>query len=164
VPSRRKTREFVLQVLFAADAQEKDPLQVLDILAGHFNDDRDEVLRMGRVTKDFAADLIAAVSRDRKAIDDLIGRISHRWKLGRMSRVDRCVLRMAIAEMTGFSEIPERVTLNEAVDLAKKYGTENSGAFVNGILDGIRELKETDPTSRTPAELLAELDESNPTD
>jgi N utilization substance protein B len=71
---------------------------------------------------------------------------------------------MAIAEMTGFPEIPERVTLNEAVDLAKRYGTENSGAFVNGILDRIRELQGSDSLNRSPADLLAELDESYPTD
>ena len=164
MPSRRKTREFVLQVLFAADAQGKDPLQVLDSLAHHFESEQDEVLKLGRVTQDFAAGLISAVSRDRQAIDELISRLSHHWKLHRMSRVDRSVLRMAIAEMTGFPEIPEKVTLNEAVDLAKRYGTENSGAFVNGILDRIRELQGSDSLNRSPADLLAELDESYPTD
>jgi transcription antitermination protein NusB len=164
VPSRRKTREFVLQVLFAADARRQDPLEVLDFLESHFHGDEDEELKLHRVVKDFARELVDAVSRDRAIIDDLISKLSHNWKLYRINRVDRNILRMAIAEMTNFPEIPGRVILNEAIEIGKKYGAENSAAFINGILDRIHML-EPRPTSTTELQKsLTELDQNTSTD
>jgi transcription antitermination protein NusB len=164
VPSRRKTREFVLQVLFAADARRQDPLEVLDFLEGHFHGDEDEELKLHRVVKDFARELVAAVSRDCAIIDELISKLSHNWKLHRINRVDRNILRMAIAEMANFPEIPGRVILNEAIEIGKKYGAENSAAFINGILDRIHMLE---PRPGSTAELqksLTELDQNTSTD
>jgi transcription antitermination protein NusB len=164
VPSRRKTREFVLQVLFAADARRQDPLEVLDFLESHFHGDEDEELKLHRVVKDFARELVDAVSRDRAIIDDLISKLSHNWKLYRINRVDRNILRMAIAEMTNFPEIPGRVILNEAIEIGKKYGAENSAAFINGILDRIHML-EPRPTSTSELQKsLTELDQNTSTD
>jgi transcription antitermination protein NusB len=163
VPSRRKTREFVLQVLFAADAQDRDPEDLLSLFEDHFRDEQEEAVKVYRVVKDFARDLVAAVSRDRISIDRVIRQLSHHWKLYRMNRVDRSILRMAIAEMTSFPEIPGRVTLDEAVDLGKKYGTENSAAFINGILDKIHELQCGQPPAQNLPEILARLDELDTT-
>ena len=163
MPSRRKTREFVLQVLFAADARNQDPADAWDFLEGHFESDPEEVVKMGRVMKDFARDLVLAVSRDLKVIDELIAHLSHHWKLSRINRVDRNILRMAIAEITNFPEIPSRVILNEAVEIGKKYGADNSSAFINGILDRIHNLE---PRPSSPAQLrkiITELDESGTT-
>ncbi len=163
MPSRRKTREFVLQVLFAADARNQDPADAWDFLEGHFESDPEEVVKMGRVMKDFARDLVLAVSRDLKVIDELIAHLSHHWKLSRINRVDRNILRMAIAEITNFPEIPSRVILNEAVEIGKKYGADNSSAFINGILDRIHNLE---PWPSSPAQLrkiITELDESGTT-
>jgi len=162
VPSRRKTREFVLQVLFAADAQGKNPHDVLAVFENHFQDDQDETLKLHRVMKDFARNLVSAVCEHGQEIDELIRQLSHHWKLYRMSRVDRNILRMAIAEMTSFPDIPGRVTLNEAIDLGKKYGAENSATFINGILDRIHELQGTPSPSYDVREILDRLDESNP--
>ncbi|MGB6067445.1 MAG: transcription antitermination factor NusB [Desulfomonilaceae bacterium] len=160
MPSRRKSREFVLQVLFAADARKQDPAEVWEMLERHFESDPEEVVKMRRVVKEFARDLVLAVSRDMKVIDELIAHLSHHWKLYRINRVDRNVLRMAIAEITNFPEIPTRVILNEAVDIGKKYGAENSSAFINGILDKIHAL-EPRPTSATHLrEIITKLDES----
>ena len=150
-------------MLFAADAQGRDPQEVLQVLQDHFSDDEEQTLKLGRVMKDFAGDLVSAVVRQREDIDTLISRLSHNWKLYRMNRVDLNILRMAIAEMASFPEIPGRVTLNEAVDLGKRYGAENSAAFINGILDKIHSLRDRSPNKHSLKEILAELDESVPT-
>lgn len=164
MPSRRKTREFVLQVLFAADGQDKDPGEVLPILEKHFEEDEDEEIKLYRIMEDFARALVASVSNHDEAIDAIIMRLSRNWKLSRMNSVDRNILRMAIAEMTGFPDIPTLVTLNEAVDLAKKYGTEHSAAFVNGILDRIHEITASANTEITPDYILSKLDQKPTTD
>ncbi len=161
MPSRRKTREFVLQVLFAADAQHQDPRDTLEFLEKHFTSDQEEDLQMHRVMKEFAWELIEAVSRDRGAIDNLITKLSSNWKLHRISRVDRNILRLAIAEMTNFSATPGRVVLDEAIEIGKKYGAENSSAFVNGILDRIHSLVNQPHSVISLQEMMAALDESD---
>jgi len=164
VPSRRKTREFVLQVLFAADARKEDPAETLQFLENHFISDPDQVLQMHRVMSDFARELVAAVAKDRQVIDKLIATLSVNWKLHRMNRVDLNVLRMAIAEMLNFSATPDHVILNEAIDIGKKYGAENSSAFINGILDRIHRLKARPASAEQLYDTLMSLDESGPTD
>ena len=68
----------------------------------------------------------------------MIERYSDNWKLSRMSGVDRNILRIAVYELMYCNDIPSKVTLNEAIDIGKRFGTDESGAFINGILDGIR--------------------------
>mgnify|MGYP005813349181 CR=1 FL=1 len=75
--------------------------------------------------------------RVREAIDDTIRAVSKHWRLERMSRVDRNVIRLGAFELLHMRDIPRRVTLNEAVELAKRFGNEESAAFVNGVLDRI---------------------------
>jgi N utilization substance protein B len=88
--------------------------------------------------KEFSNKLITGACENIGGIDDIINRYSEHWRLSRMSKIDRNILRMAIYELVYLRDIPPPVTINEAVELAKKYGTEESGAFVNGILDRIR--------------------------
>jgi len=161
VPSRRKTREFVLQVLFAADARNEDPTETLPFLESHFDSNQDEDLNMHRVIRDFARDLVGLVSVDYKVIDKLISHLSHNWKLTRISRVDRNILRMAIAEFTHFHDVPGKVILNEAIEIGKKYGAENSASFINGILDRIHVLERRPSSASELWELLDRLDESD---
>jgi transcription antitermination protein NusB len=163
VPSRRKTREFVLQVLFAADTRHEDPVDVLEFLEKHFESEQEDDLQMHRVLKDFSRDLIGAVSQDKDVIDRLITRLSHNWKLHRINRVDRNVLRMAIAEMITFPETPGRVILNEAIEIGKKYGAENSSAFINGILDRIHMLEPRPVSAEQLLEILMTLDQPSTT-
>jgi transcription antitermination protein NusB len=158
VPSRRKTREFVLQVLFAADARNQDPGDALEYLESHFQHEQDEDLKMHRVVKEFAQALVVAVSENLEAIDKLIAHLSHNWKLSRINRVDRNILRMAIAEFTVFHEVPGKVILNEAIEIGKKYGAENSAAFINGILDRIHVLEKRPSSASQLQELLDALD------
>jgi N utilization substance protein B len=81
--------------------------------------------------------LIEGVTEHRNEIDSLIRQFSENWKMSRMSRVDRNVMRIAVYELLYCHDIPPKVSINEAIDIGKKYGTEDSGAFVNGILDSI---------------------------
>lgn len=85
--------------------------------------------------EEFTRSLVLGVDAHQAEVDRLIQRYSQHWRLERMARVDRNVLRLAIFELLHLPEVPRRVTLNEAIELAKKFGTEESGAFVNGILD-----------------------------
>lgn len=85
----------------------------------------------------FVERLVRGVSAHSKAIDELIGKSSLNWKVPRMGRVDRSVLRLATYELAFEDDVPSRATLNEAIEIAKRYGTEDSGKFVNGILDRI---------------------------
>ena len=164
MPSRRKTREFVLQVLFAADSRNEDPTETLQFLEDHFRSDPDQVLKLARVMSEFACELVTAVAKQRQIIDALITKLSANWKLHRMNRVDRNILRMAIAEMLNFSETPDQVILNEAIDIGKKYGAENSAAFINGILDRIHRLKSRPVSAERFYDTLMSLDELEPTD
>lgn len=86
---------------------------------------------------EFANAIVRGYVEHREEIDDLIRAWSHHWRLERMPIVDRNVIRAAIVELREMPDIPKRVTLNEAVELAKRFGSEGSGAFVNGVLDRI---------------------------
>jgi len=158
VPSRRKSREFVLQVLFAADARNQDPLETFDFLGAHFSNEEDEDLKMHRVLKDFARNLVKAVSENKDAIDSLIALLSHHWKLSRISRVDRNILRMAIAEFTTFHDVPNKVILNEAIEIGKKFGADNSAAFINGILDRVNVVESRPHSVPQLLEILQKVD------
>lgn len=85
----------------------------------------------------FADQLVVGCTQEREAIDTRIRSVSKHWRLERMSRVDRNIIRLAAYELMHASDIPRRVTLNEAVELAKRFGNEESPAFVNGVLDRI---------------------------
>lgn len=160
MPSRRKTREFVLQVLFAADARNQDPVDVLNFLERHFEVEPEESLKMERIVRDFARQLVEAVANDKEAIDSIIARFSTNWKLHRISRVDRNILRMAIAEMTSIPDSPAPVVLNEAIEIGKKYGAENSGSFINGVLDRVQSLSLRPLSAIELDNILHKLDET----
>lgn len=85
----------------------------------------------------FAQELIAGVQANLADIDQLIEAQSHNWRLERMQRIDRNVLRIGVFELKHLADIPRKVTINEAVELAKNFGNEASSAFINGLLDRI---------------------------
>lgn len=93
--------------------------------------------KVGPETIDFAKKLVDGVGQRRDEINVLIETHSEHWKLSRMSRVDRNILRMAVLELLAMEDIPCKVTIDEAIELGKKFGTGESGAFINGILDQI---------------------------
>jgi len=124
---RRKAREIALQVLYSLNFVNIDTQDALDLFWGNFV--------APKAAKEFAAFLVQGTCEHKEELDKLIADCSDNWSLGRMSRVDINILRLAVFEFLYCDDIPPKVTLNEAVDLGKTFGSENSGSFINGILD-----------------------------
>ncbi len=98
---------------------------------------RAERLKRAEKSFDYARQLVAGTIENRVEIDDLIRQHAENWRLERMPTIDRNILRLAIYEMLHESNVPKVVIVDEAIELAKKFGSENSGRFVNGLLDGV---------------------------
>ncbi len=126
---RRKAREIALQVLYGLNFVNIDAQEALDLFWGNFV--------APKAAKEFAAFLVQGICEHKEELDKLIAGCSDNWSLGRMSRVDINILRLAVFEFLYCEDIPPKVTLNEAVDLGKTFGSENSGSFINGILDAL---------------------------
>lgn len=127
--SRRRGREAALQMLYQIDTSGVSLEQALASYWSH--------LCSSREGEAFGTELVRGWFASRADIDDRIREVSQHWRLERMGRVDRNIIRMATYELTSLADIPRRVTLNEAIELAKKFGAEGSPGFVNGILDRI---------------------------
>jgi N utilization substance protein B len=129
--SRRKAREMALQTLYQLDFNATEPEQALASAL-------DEAGEVDVKTRDYAWALVSGATANRAAIDEIIGSLSADWKLDRMASVDRNIARIAVYEMRFGSEpLTPGVVINEAVELAKTFGTEESGRFVNGILGSL---------------------------
>jgi N utilization substance protein B len=126
---RRKAREVALQVLYSLNFVTLDVQNALDLFWGNFTAPKE--------AKEFASTLVEGTWKHRDELDALIAGCSDNWSLSRMSKVDISVLRMAVYEFLYCPDIPSKVTLNEAIDLGKAFGSENSGSFINGILDAL---------------------------
>jgi len=129
---RRKARELALQVLYAFELS-GDPV--------------DEILKnvpdgeaVSREIGEFAALLSRKTVEHLARIDEVISQKVQRWELSRIAVVDKSILRLAICELLHFPDIPQKVSINEAIELAKTYSTKESGRFVNGILDSVAGL------------------------
>ena len=134
---RRKAREVALQVLYQLDVLKIDVKEAVELFWNNF-DAPDEV-------RTFSSLLIEGTWLNVDEIDSLISSSSENWSIARMSKVDKNILRMAVYELLYCHDIPPKVTLNEAIDLGKVYGSENSGSFINGILDALyARLRKTD--------------------
>ena len=127
--ARTRGREAALQILFAED------------LAGGSLEHAERLhwahLAASVEGKDFAHAVVEGYGAHAEEIDTVIRKVSEHWRLERMPLVDRNILRLATFELLYMPDVPRRVTLNEAVELAKRYGGENSAGFVNGVLDRI---------------------------
>ncbi len=130
--SRRRARGYALQVLYARDV---DHGTNVDAALGDWS--RSFELDIDDAGREFAGELVGKTVVDQASIDEVITAASRNWRLERMSRVDRNILRLAVCELRGFPTTPVKVVINEAVELAKRFGTAESPAFVNGILDRI---------------------------
>lgn len=107
---------------------------------------------------EFAKELIRKARIHQDYSDELMTKFSENWELERIAHVDRIVMRIAIAELLSFPEIPPKVTINEAIEVVKRYSTDKSGTFVNGILDAVLdELKEQGKLNKTGRGLLNNL-------
>jgi N utilization substance protein B len=136
--SRRKARECVLQMLYQYDLSGGEGI---DSLVSNFwvcNDQPEDV-------RFFAEKLFSGIIEKLGEIDDRISGNSTNWKISRMAAVDKNILRLAVFELLYREDIPIKVTINEAVEIAKKFGTADSSAFVNGVLDNIAKSVEGKP-------------------
>jgi len=130
---RTKSREFALQVLYRMDVT-KDPSDVsLDNFWLSQPDEEPEAQ-----VKEFATQLVKGVEQNRKAIDEKVSHYAANWQLERMAVVDRNILRLATFEILMCPQIPPKVSINEAIELAKKFSDVEASKFVNGILDKIK--------------------------
>jgi N utilization substance protein B len=133
---RRVVREKVLQALYAYEIA-RDPVEhvINCILVG---------LKDNKTSHTFARNLVIKTIEHSEEIDKIIAERVDNWDFSRIAMLDRLILRMSICELMFFKEIPPKVTMNEAIELAKLFSTARSGLFVNGILDAIlAEMKET---------------------
>lgn len=127
--ARREGRELALQLLYAL---ELNPIELEEMLRLSRENSRasDEV-------REFAELLVSGVVANRDPIDKIIVEKSKNWAISRMARVDLNIIRLAVFELVFLSDIPRNVTINEAIEVAKKFGTEDSPSFINGMLDEI---------------------------
>ena len=135
--SRRRARECALQALYAADvAGTAGPQALSGVWASRVEGEGDEAPSTPDEVE-FAQEIVRGVLEDRDALDTRIEGASTNWRLGRMPIVDRNILRIGAFEIVHRSDIPASVSINEAIELAKRFGGAESRAFVNGILDRI---------------------------
>lgn len=132
--ARRTARERALQALYHLEMSPASPDEALEAAGSA---EGAEAVALDPDGRQFALELIAGVRGALPDLDGLIQQHSHHWRIDRMSRIDRNVLRLGVYELKFRPEIPLKVTINEAVELGKRFGTEESSAFVNGLLDKI---------------------------
>ncbi len=128
---RRKAREMALQILYGLDVLKISAEEAIDLFQRNFE------AQVITESKDFSSFLVKGVWNNKDKIDELISACAENWSLARISRVDKSILRIAVFELLNCQDIPPKATLNEAIELGKVYGSENSGAFINGILDAL---------------------------
>ncbi|MDP6468398.1 MAG: transcription antitermination factor NusB [Pirellulaceae bacterium] len=126
---RSRAREVVLQILYEDDLNPDRNMAVADeFLRGRLNHDEELVV--------FAVELLAGVRRNRGELNALLEERAQNWSLARMAVTDRNVMRLAAYEML-YTDTPDRVVINEAIELARRYGSKQSSQFVNGVLDRV---------------------------
>jgi len=127
---RTKARERALQALYQIDVSATDLDEALARFWRNFEPVELEV-------REVAEGMVRGVAEHRREIDEAIEGVSTNWRMDRMAKVDRNVLRLAVYELRWRADVPVNVCIDEAIELGKKYGSESSGAFVNGVLDRI---------------------------
>lgn len=128
--SRRQVRERVMQALYAFELGSGDADHVMKTIIARQKTDDESGLR-------FAEALFLRTLDNQSEIDAFIGRHLENWDFERVALVDRIILRMAVCELLAFDDIPPKVSINEAIEVAKRFSTAKSGKFINGILDAI---------------------------
>ncbi|HEX7153301.1 MAG TPA: transcription antitermination factor NusB [Thermoanaerobaculia bacterium] len=127
--ARRKARELALQMLFQHDMSGNKP----DMIITNF----EELQKSKPNTREFAVKIFNGTIEHMAELDDMIQNQAENWRLSRMACVDRNIIRMSVYEFFHESDTPKLVIIDEAIEIAKKFGTQKSPQFINGILDGI---------------------------
>ena len=173
--ARRLAREKALQILMAYEITSTAWTTLFShIFFREFNFGDDEEIQVRLLTPDevheldsdipiiweddeilFARDLIEKTVESREYIDSLISEFAQHWEFDRIASVDRILMEIAVTELLHFPEIPPKVSINEAIDIAKKYSTPKSGMFINGVLDSVHEkLKNQNSINKTGRGLI----------
>jgi N utilization substance protein B len=127
--TRHRARVSALQALFEIDCASRNPIVVIER--------RLQEIPLPEAGADFAKELVQGVSEHQEELDALVGRYAPEWPVDQIAIIDRNILRMAIYEILMCDDTPVKVAINEAVDLAKEFGSDSSGRFVNGVLGSL---------------------------
>jgi len=145
--SRRQAREFALRVLYAYEMTH-NPIDLIfhDLLMGKLPDEN---------SRQFSKELVRISVEHGAEFDEVIRMKALNWDFSRIAVLDKVILRLGLCELVYFADIPPKVTINEAIEIAKKYSTEKSGLFINGILDSVlQELRESGRLKKSGRGLL----------
>ena len=127
---RRKSRQHTLKILYRRDITNED---IDKIIKSYWEENK-----INSGITEFSEQLAKGTVNNLEKIDDYIGKVSEHWALDRMGVIDRNILRIAVHELLFMEDIPPKVTIDEAIEIAKKFGTDDSADFVNGLLDKIK--------------------------
>jgi transcription antitermination protein NusB len=138
--SRRMCREAAMQALYLCDAQGSFSHETADLFSSHFvriglNDDGENTTP--RESDPFYREIVDGVLSNREAIDSAIGLASRNWSIARMALVDRNILRVAVYEILYRADVPKKVAINEAIEIAKEFASPEGPTFINGVLDKV---------------------------
>ncbi|QDU69041.1 transcription antitermination factor NusB [Engelhardtia mirabilis] len=134
---RTRARELALQFLYQVDIRGREVKDELDTFLRAEEADR--------TASEFAATLVRGALEHRDEIDDHIRAVAQNWEISRMAVIDRNVLRLATFELLFRDDIPPKVSINEAIELGKRFSTANSGGFINGVLDKVKDRSKSRP-------------------
>lgn len=137
---RTRARELALQSLYQLDLRGEDFLAEARSFLRKQEPDK--------VAREFAMSLIQGTAQNVEGIDAVIRNVAQNWDIERMAVIDRNVLRMATYELLHCTDIPPKVAINEAIELGKRYSTQNSGGFINGVLDRIKDATRESAASK----------------
>jgi N utilization substance protein B len=150
--TRRSAREWALKVLYARELSGEDIADIIENLQTDSDQEEDDQAL-------FAEELVYKTDEQSEFFDRIIKDHVEKWELDRIAVLDRIILRIAICELYLFPDIPPKVTLNEAIVIARKYSTEKSDKFVNGVLDAVlRDIRRDEPPGVSPEEVPEKSD------
>lgn len=133
--SRKESRQKAMEILFSMELTKDNPQEALENYLDNYEGDK-EVLDIK-----YIQDILEGVYENKDSIDELISANLIKWKIDRISKVNLCILRLAIFEAENLEDVPEKVALNEALEICKIYSDEKSVSFINGVLDKILKKK-----------------------
>ncbi len=137
---RTRARELALQFLYQMDLRGAD---LLPEAKAFFRAEEED-----KSAREFAAQLVNGVAEHQQELDQAIRAVAQNWEITRMAVIDRNVLRMAAFELFHCPDVPPKVAINEAIELGKRFSTQNSGAFINGILDKVKDRARAGASAR----------------
>lgn len=139
--TRRKSRELALQALYQGELAGEDGLLDFEEFCAHF--------QVNKKSIPYAKKLVDGIQEKGEVLNQLISKYAENWRLERMSLIDRNILRLAVYEVHYQDDVPASVAINEAVEIAKRYSTDDSGPFINGILDAMAKEEASGVESNT---------------